>query len=199
MENLGLSDETVAALQKRGIMSLFPIQKSVFQPIQEGRDLIGRAKTGSGKTLAFALPVIEALLKVRSCRRGRAPTCAQLRVLVCPQGTCRAWTDFACALVCVQDDLATGARKKRGRTPRCVVLAPTRELANQVAREFESACPNLKVASVYGGVPIGGHIRELERGVDVVVGTPGRVIDLIERDSLKLDKVTHTHTHAHSH
>lgn len=46
------------------VQALFPIQKSVFQPAQEGRDLIGRAKTGSGKTLAFALPVIESLIEV---------------------------------------------------------------------------------------------------------------------------------------
>jgi ATP-dependent RNA helicase DDX21 len=64
VENLGLSPVTVEAMHKRGIQALFPIQKSVFQPIREGRDLIGRAKTGSGKTLAFALPVVEACLKV---------------------------------------------------------------------------------------------------------------------------------------
>jgi superfamily II DNA/RNA helicase len=66
VENCGLSDETVRALHKRGVASLFPIQKHVFDPAMSGRDLIGRAKTGSGKTLAFSLPVIEALLKVRS-------------------------------------------------------------------------------------------------------------------------------------
>ena len=54
------------ALEKRGILSLFPIQLAVFKPASEGRDLIGRAKTGSGKTLAFALPVVENLLEVRS-------------------------------------------------------------------------------------------------------------------------------------
>jgi hypothetical protein len=62
--NIGLCDETVAALQARNITSLFPIQKHVFEPARAGRDLIGRARTGSGKTLAFALPVIENLLKV---------------------------------------------------------------------------------------------------------------------------------------
>lgn len=62
--NCGLSDETIRALEKRNIRSLFPIQKHVFEPAQAGRDLIGRARTGSGKTLAFALPVIENLLQV---------------------------------------------------------------------------------------------------------------------------------------
>ena len=63
LANCGLSPETVGALNERGILSLFPIQKHVFDPAAAGRDLIGRAKTGSGKTLAFALPVIEELLK----------------------------------------------------------------------------------------------------------------------------------------
>lgn len=54
----------MAALGKRNIKALFPIQKHVFEPARAGRDLIGRARTGSGKTLAFALPVLENLLKV---------------------------------------------------------------------------------------------------------------------------------------
>ncbi|KAG2428695.1 hypothetical protein HXX76_011400 [Chlamydomonas incerta] len=80
-------------------------------------------------------------------------------------------------------------RPRKGRAPRCVVLTPTRELANQVSREFESVCPALKVDSFYGGVSISAQMRSLERGVDVVVGTPGRVIDLMQRGSLKLDAV----------
>jgi ATP-dependent RNA helicase DDX21 len=65
IENLGLCQESIAALEKRGIKALFAIQKAVFEPAVQGRDLIGRAKTGSGKTLAFALPVIESIVKVR--------------------------------------------------------------------------------------------------------------------------------------
>ena len=72
--NCGLSDATVANLEKKGITALFPIQKHVFEPAMEGRDLIGRARTGSGKTLAFALPVIESLVKARPCFSWLAPT-----------------------------------------------------------------------------------------------------------------------------
>ena len=64
IENCGLSEQTVRALHARGVKSLFPIQKHVFDPAMAGRDLIGRAKTGSGKTLAFSLPVIEYLGEV---------------------------------------------------------------------------------------------------------------------------------------
>ena len=65
--NCGLSAATVTNLEKKGITALFPIQKHVFEPAMQGRDLIGRARTGSGKTLAFALPVIESLVKARLC------------------------------------------------------------------------------------------------------------------------------------
>ncbi len=60
-------------------------------------------------------------------------------------------------LLLSQENLA-GTRAVRGRLPRCVVLAPTRELANQVAREFESASSSIKVASFYGGVSIIGQV-----------------------------------------
>ncbi|GJP86134.1 hypothetical protein CLOP_g16198 [Closterium sp. NIES-67] len=75
------------------------------------------------------------------------------------------------------------------RAPRCLVLAPTRELAKQVEREFCESAPNLSTACVYGGVSIEGQMRQLKRGVDVVVGTPGRLIDLIERGTLSLREV----------
>ena len=72
VENCGLSDATVAAMHKRGVTSLFPIQKHVFDPAMSGRDLIGRAKTGSGKTLAFSLPVIEKIMEVDNSSAFRA-------------------------------------------------------------------------------------------------------------------------------
>ncbi|KAF8057135.1 RH3A [Scenedesmus sp. PABB004] len=150
VDNLGLSPETAAALKRRGIEAVFPIQRQVLAPAMEGRDLIGRAKTGSGKTLAFALPVVESL---------------------------------------IAEDAARGGRKAPGRSPRCLILAPTRELAKQVASEFNSVCPGLTVASFYGGTSITAQIDALRRGVDVVVGTPGRLMDLLERKKLHGDKV----------
>lgn len=77
----------------------------------------------------------------------------------------------------------------KGRPPRAIVLAPTRELANQVSREFESATPSLRLLSCYGGVPIMGQKRGLRDGVDVVCGTPGRIIDLIQQRAMDLSRV----------
>jgi ATP-dependent RNA helicase DeaD len=72
-----------------------------------------------------------------------------------------------------------------------IVLTPTRELAVQVANEIDSFKGNkrIQVTTVYGGQPIDRQIRELQKGADVVVGTPGRVIDLIKRGKLKLNEV----------
>jgi ATP-dependent RNA helicase DeaD len=85
--------------------------------------------------------------------------------------------------------LADGARGKR---PKALVLAPTRELAMQVANAIENYGRTLgaRVLAVYGGQPITPQLKALSRGVDVVVGTPGRVVDHLERGSLKLDELT---------
>ena len=76
------------------------------------------------------------------------------------------------------------------KTPQVLVLAPTRELAIQVAEAFQKYASKIKgfhVLPIYGGQDARGQIRQLDRGVHVVVGTPGRVMDLIRRRSLKLD------------
>lgn len=74
---------------------------------------------------------------------------------------------------------------------RAIILAPTRELAIQVAEETNSFAigRKIKVLPVYGGQSIEHQIKQLKKGVDIVVGTPGRVIDLIKRKILKLDSI----------
>jgi ATP-dependent RNA helicase DeaD len=78
---------------------------------------------------------------------------------------------------------------KKGTGPQAIVLVPTRELAVQVREEVVKLAHGRKVHSValYGGKPIRGQIEKLERGAEVVVGTPGRVLDHIGRGTLKLD------------
>ena len=87
-------------------------------------------------------------------------------------------------------------KRGRGSAPVCLVLAPTRELAMQVSeathrygRDLFGAGSGARVLPVYGGQPIGRQLRELERGVDIVVGTPGRVIDHINRGTLDLSEL----------
>ncbi|HUH73893.1 MAG TPA: DEAD/DEAH box helicase [Chitinophagales bacterium] len=140
---LGLSEETLAALEKKGFTKPSPIQELTIPLLLNGeKDIVGHAQTGSGKTAAFGIPIIE---KFNSNVRG------------------------------IQ----------------ALVLTPTRELALQVTDELLSYKGNRRMwfTTVYGGAPIGRQISDLEKGTSVVVGTPGRVIDLLNRGKLKLDEV----------
>ncbi|KAI9114618.1 hypothetical protein K1719_014316 [Acacia pycnantha] len=143
---LGIAQEIVSALAKRGITKLFPIQRAVLEPAMQGRDMIGRARTGTGKTLAFGIPIMDKIIQYN-------------------------------------------AKHGRGRDPLALALAPTRELAKQVEKEFAESAPNLDTICVYGGTPISSQMRQLQYGVDIAVGTPGRIIDLLNRGALNLREV----------
>ena len=74
-----------------------------------------------------------------------------------------------------------------------IILAPTRELAIQVAEEIATfaEAQKTRIVAIYGGQPIDRHIARLQRGVDIVVGTPGRVMDHLNRGTLNISKVSH--------
>ncbi|XP_052299132.1 DEAD-box ATP-dependent RNA helicase 3, chloroplastic isoform X3 [Citrus sinensis] len=149
ISKLGLPGRLAESLEKRGITHLFPIQRAVFEPALQGRDLIARAKTGTGKTLAFGIPILKRLT----------------------------------------EGYEQAISLRRSRLPKVLVLAPTRELARQVEKEIKESAPYLNTVCVYGGVSYNTQQNALSRGVDVVVGTPGRIIDLINNSSLKLGEV----------
>ena len=81
----------------------------------------------------------------------------------------------------------------RGRGPQAIILAPTRELTQQIVGELQKLCSggDVAVCGIFGGEPIERQIRALCRGVDLVVGTPGRVLDHIERRTLYLGDIVH--------
>ncbi|XP_061971586.1 DEAD-box ATP-dependent RNA helicase 3, chloroplastic-like isoform X1 [Populus nigra] len=88
-----------------------------------------------------------------------------------------------------EDAELRGSQRRTGRLPKVLVLAPTRELAKQVEKEIKESAPYLSSVCVYGGVSYVTQQSALSRGVDVVVGTPGRIIDLLKGNSLKLGEV----------
>jgi ATP-dependent RNA helicase DeaD len=81
----------------------------------------------------------------------------------------------------------------RGRGPQAIILAPTRELTQQIVVELQKLATGRPIAicGVFGGEPIERQIRALQQGVDVVVGTPGRVLDHIQRRTLYLKDIFH--------
>jgi ATP-dependent RNA helicase DeaD len=151
---------TLAAL---GYEEPTPVQQAVIPPLLDGRDVLAEAPTGTGKTAAFALPILQQLAE--RLDRDRAAG---------------------------QPVEGRGApREGRGSRPAALVVAPTRELAMQVAEAIHRYGRELgaRVVPVYGGQPITAQLHRLARGVDVVVATPGRAVDHLDRGTLRLDEV----------
>lgn len=149
---LGVPAPLVASLAAAGITSPFPIQTATLPDSLAGRDVLGRGRTGSGKTLAFALPMVARLAAPRAAGG--------------PSGS----TAHA------------GASPRRARPghPRALVLAPTRELATQIAETVQPLADavGLTVTTVFGGVSQARQETALRAGVDIVVACPGRLEDL---------------------
>ena len=88
--------------------------------------------------------------------------------------------------------LASSATHKQGsKNPRGLVLAPTRELATQITNSLEpmATAMNLRVTTIFGGVPQNKQVRALREGVEIIVATPGRLEDLMKQGLLKLDAI----------
>uniref|UniRef100_A0A8C5CVI8 RNA helicase n=1 Tax=Gadus morhua TaxID=8049 RepID=A0A8C5CVI8_GADMO len=135
-----------------------PVQKYAIPIIKSKRDLMACAQTGSGKTAAFLLPILS-------------------QIFADGPGD---------ALAAAKDNGKYGRRKQY---PISLVLAPTRELALQIydeARKF-SYRSRVRPCVVYGGADIGQQIRDLERGCHLLVATPGRLVDMMERGKIGLD------------
>jgi superfamily II DNA/RNA helicase len=160
---LGVPPLLVEALRRRGVERPFAIQTRALPDALEGRDVLGRAATGSGKTLAFGLPMLARLAGRDSDLTGRTGVDAASRREV---------------------------RRTPG-APRALVLVPSRELALQVRTALTPLADmlGLRVSSVVGGVGYGAQIDALARGVDLLVATPGRLVDLIERADCRLDQI----------
>ncbi|XP_006895043.1 PREDICTED: ATP-dependent RNA helicase DDX3X-like isoform X4 [Elephantulus edwardii] len=135
-----------------------PVQKHAIPIIKEKRDLMACAQTGSGKTAAFLLPILSQIYSDG------------------PGDALRAMKE-------------NGRYGRRKQYPISLVLAPTRELAVQIyeeARKF-SYRSRVRPCVVYGGADIGQQIRDLERGCHLLVATPGRLVDMMERGKIGLD------------
>ncbi|HEY2643979.1 MAG TPA: DEAD/DEAH box helicase, partial [Galbitalea sp.] len=87
-----------------------------------------------------------------------------------------------------------GKNRQMGRKPRALILAPTRELALQIDRTVQPIARSvgLFTTQIYGGVPQYRQVSALQRGVDIIVGTPGRIEDLIEQGKLDLSEISIT-------
>ena len=140
---LGLSAESLKAVDKLGYEQASPIQAEAIPVLLTGKDVVGQSQTGSGKTAAFGIPAVE---KVDPSKR-------EVQVLI---------------------------------------LCPTRELAIQVSEEIHKLAyfkRGINTLPIYGGQSYERQFYGLKQGAQIVIGTPGRVMDHMRRGTLRLETV----------
>ena len=186
---LGLAPELVQAVADLGYTQPTSVQLKAI-PLAMGSDaskfidLMVSSQTGSGKTAAFLLPVLHTLINQQAEAEAEE----------------RAAFDRAVAEAAARGEPApkrakrkdpTSSRNFKAATPGALILCPTRELAQQVAHDaidLVKHCRGLRVANVVGGMPYQLQIAKLQNA-DLVVATPGRLLDLQRSMQIKLDKV----------
>jgi superfamily II DNA/RNA helicase len=165
--SLGLSAEVVSALTAAGYQNPTPVQQRAIPAGIAGRDLLVSSPTGSGKTAAFMLPAIErfAQLQKAQASQPREPRPA---------------------------DGNRGRRPQPVARPTMLVLTPTRELAMQVttaAATYGKHLKRLRTVSILGGVAYGQQLMLLAKNPEILVATPGRLIDHLERGRIDLSQL----------
>jgi superfamily II DNA/RNA helicase len=190
---LGLAPELVQAVADLGYTQPTPVQLKAI-PLALPKETLGEAhryidlmvssQTGSGKTAAFLLPVLHTLLQEMAAEEEAE----------------RAAFAQACSDAAANGEPApkrpkrkdpTNSRNFKAPTPGALIVCPTRELAQQVAHDaidLVKHCRGLRVANIVGGMPYQLQIAKLQNA-NLVVATPGRLLDLQRSMQIKLDKV----------
>ncbi|WP_462322271.1 DEAD/DEAH box helicase, partial [Halochromatium sp.] len=174
-DTLGLSAELLRAVREQGYTQPTPIQAKAIPTILSGGDVMAAAQTGTGKTAGFTLPLLQ-----RLSTRASHPSAAQSAPT-----TARQPADAG-------SGRATGRAGPGARRPvRALVLTPTRELAAQVQESIQTygRYLSLRSAVIFGGVKINPQIEQLRRGVDILVATPGRLLDHASQGTVDLSEV----------
>lgn len=164
--DLGLAEPFLRATQAQGYETTTPIQAKAIPVVLEGKDIIGCAQTGTGKTAAFTLPMLDRLM--RTLPKQAKPKTDSDKKHNSPKGS-----------------------RPKPRALRALILSPTRELAAQIGDSlvrYGKFTP-LRQTVVYGGVSQFHQVRALRHGVDALVATPGRLLDLMEQGHIDLSKI----------
>ena len=160
---LEIAEPILKAICEKGYEKPTPIQEKGIPVALQGGDMLGIAQTGTGKTATFAIPILQHLLVERSTESRSE---------------------------------ARGSNKGRfvkKRAVKALILTPTRELAIQIGESITDYGKHtgIKQAIIFGGVKQGVQTDQLQAGVDILVATPGRLLDLIRQGYVNLSSITH--------
>lgn len=170
--NLELSDSILRSLKDAGFNHCTPIQRQALPLSLRGMDIAGQAQTGTGKTAAFLLATFQYLIN-------DAEDDAEVQV------------DDMDDLDAEKPAIKAAAKSKQIKYPRAIILAPTRELAIQIHKDALQLGKhlNLKMALIYGGTDYQKQLDSIKSNVDIIIGTPGRIIDFYRQSAFTLDNV----------
>ena len=159
--DLKLSTNLLNSVKECGFEDLTPIQETAFYPVVEGQDFAGCAQTGTGKTAAYLLPLIERW--------------------------CRSTSDEALE----DEDLKKRKINDFKASQMTLILVPTRELADQVLSNIKqlSGQVDIEAVAVYGGMDYQPQKDKIKQGVQFLIATPGRLIDLYKDHIIDLQQV----------
>ncbi|OLN97264.1 ATP-dependent RNA helicase DED1-like protein 2 [Colletotrichum chlorophyti] len=163
-KNAGMHPVMMENIELAGYEAPTPIQKYTIPAIHQGLDVVAIAQTGSGKTAAYLLPILNKLMGKAKKLAAPRPNPAEIQM---------------------------GQIYVRAE-PLVVIVCPTRELAIQIFNEARKFCYRtmLRPCVAYGGGPVRDQIQQLGKGCDVLIASPGRLVDFIQRpDVLSLRRL----------
>ncbi|MGZ8159448.1 MAG: DEAD/DEAH box helicase [Methylobacter sp.] len=169
--NLELSDSILRSLKDAGFNHCTPIQRQALPLLLRGKDIAGQAQTGTGKTATFLLATFQYLINDAEDDDAEDKTDEAIDV--------------------EKPAVKAVAKSKKINNPRAIILAPTRELAIQIHKDALQLGKhlNFKMALIYGGTDYQKQLDSLKANVDIIIGTPGRIIDFYKQNAFTLDNV----------
>jgi superfamily II DNA/RNA helicase len=204
-ESLGLDARLLLALSDLGFTEPTPVQARSIPNLLQGTDWMVTSQTGTGKTAAYLLPTLHRIAMALDAQA--ASSALEATAAKAGFGGQNAGQNADSNVTPPATDKNQNFKNRPGRRndrhdkrfsgktgpcePLALVLCPTRELAQQVADDAIKLVKHLRgvhVASIIGGMPFGKQLQQL-RGANIVIATPGRLLDLFQQKSILLNKV----------
>ena len=178
---LGLNEQILAGVATLGFNAPTPVQAAAIPAVLAGKDVVASAQTGTGKTAAFMLPTLQRIA-VEKPGEVEKPDAKERNAA--DQHTATAGRNAK------RGDAKRGDAK-RNAYPRALIITPTRELAAQIDDVAKSVCASTgqQAVIVTGGARYKHQITALQKGCDVLVATPGRLIDLLDKKHTSLENI----------
>ena len=187
--NLELSDSILHGLNDAGFNHCSPIQDKALPLLLRGKDIAGQAQTGTGKTATFLLATFQHLISDNGGKDVEEITTDWDAPYIEPLPATPTIHEVKPDKATPRAKQRTAAKNESIKNPRAIILAPTRELAIQIHKDalLLSKHLDLKLALIYGGTDYQKQLDSLKANIDIIIGTPGRIIDFYRQNIFTLD------------